>query len=376
MTLRDGEQMAGVLFTPDEKIEIAAVLDGMGVDRIEAGMVAVSAEDREAIRAIIAAKPRAAIWTIVRSVPRDVEMALECGVDGVGVILLANDQYCRIFRWTPEEVVAKAIDAARRAREGGLPTTLLIADSTRMAEDRLRFIVESATGSGHFGALALMDTFGGLSPHGTRQMVRAVHAMTDLPVEFHAHNDFGVGTANALAAIEEGVDIVHASVIGLGERIGNAPFEEVVLAARLLCGVETGIDLSQLTRVARLVSTRAGVRLAPNKPVVGENYTRIESGTVASEFLRWSAMPDADIQWIFPYAPALVGAAPVELVLCKGSGLANIESALGRLGLEVADEVKTALVDAVKQEAVRLHRELTLDEFGALAARAAHTVAG
>jgi len=370
VTLRDGEQMAGVVFTAEDKVELAAALDRLGVDRIEAGMVAVSAEDREAIKAIIAARPRAEVWTIARATPKDVKLALDCGVDGTGVVLLANEQYCRIFRWTLEDVVSKAIDAAAQARASGLATTLLIADSTRMTEDRLRYIVDSATQSGHFGALALMDTFGALSPHGTREMIRAVRSMTTLPIEFHAHNDFGVGTANALAAWVEGADIIHASVIGLGERIGNAPLEEVVLAARLLYGAESAIDLSQLTAITQLVSDRARMPVAPNKPVAGVNYTRIESGAVASEFVRWSAMPDADLQWIFPYTPSVVGAAPVELVLGKGSGMANIDAALGRIGSTLPDAAKAALMDTVKVESSRLHRELTIEEFGAFAAAA------
>jgi isopropylmalate/homocitrate/citramalate synthase len=369
VTLRDGEQMAGVVFTAEEKVEIAAVLDRLGVDRIEAGMVAVSEEDREAIRAIIAARPRAAIWTIVRCTPKDVELALECGVAGAGVVLLANEQYCRIFRWTLEEVVEKAIDTAARARAGNVATTLLIADSTRMAEDRLRFIVEAATRSGHFGALALMDTFGALSPIGTREMIRSVHAMTSLPIEFHAHNDFGVGTANALAAWVEGVEIIHASVIGLGERIGNAPLEEVVLAARLLYGADSRIDLSQITALTQLVSARARMPIAPNKPVAGGNYTRIESGAVASEFLRWRDM-QLDLQWMFPYVPDVIGAPGVELVLGKGSGLANVESALDRIGTSLPHAAKARLLETLKSEASRLHRELTIEEFGALAARA------
>ena len=370
VTLRDGEQQAGVIFTAKEKIEIAAALDRMGVDRIEAGMVAVSAEDREAIRAIVSSKPQAEIWTIARSVPKDIELALECNVDGVGVILLGNEQYCRIFRWELEEAVTKALTAADRAKQAGLKTTLLIADSTRMKEERLKFIVESATKSNNFTALALMDTFGALSPPGTRTMIKAVQSMTDLPLEFHAHNDFGVGTANALTALATDVSIIHTSVIGLGERIGNAPFEEVVLAAKLLYGAETSVDLQQLNNIASLVSKRSGVQLSPHKPVVGQNFTRIESGTVASEFLRWSAMPDADLQWIFPYVPSLVGSAPVELVLCKGSGLANIDSALEKIGLQISDDLKQEIVSTVKSEASRLHRELTLEEFSNLATRA------
>lgn len=368
-TLRDGEQQAGVVFSTDEKVEIAAALDGIGVDRIEAGMVAVSAEDRTAIRTIIASKPRAEVWTIVRSLSKDVALAVECGVHGVGVILLGNDQYCRVFGWTLDEALKKSVTAAAEAREAGLATTLLIADAPRLSEGKLRLVVETATGSGHFTALALMDTFGTLSPEGTRRLVGAVRAMTPLSLEFHAHNDFGLATANAMAAIGEGAGIIHTSVLGLGERVGNAAFEEVVLAAALLYGIETRVDLAGITNIARMVSARSRITVAPHKAVVGEGIARIESGTVASEFVRWSAMPDADLQWLFPYVHSLVGGPPVELVLGKGSGMANVESALEKVGLGVPDEMKASLVDAVKQEGSRLHRALTQEEFLTLARR-------
>ena len=365
-TLRDGEQQAGVVFSVEEKVKIAKALDRLGVDRIEAGMVAVSAEDREAIRRIAASSPRAKIWTIARSLPKDVAMAIECGVDGVGVILLGNDQYCQIFGWTLPEAVNKAITAAEPARLAGLATTLLIADSARLELDKLRFVVETATKSGQFTALALMDTFGTLSPVGTRELVRAVRGMTELPLEFHAHNDFGLATANAMAALAEGVSIIHTSVIGLGERVGNAALEEVVLAASLLYGFETNVDLQQITEVANLVSSESGVLVAPNKPIVGTSITQIESGTVASEFTRWSAMEGADLQWLFPYLPSLVGGSPVELVLGKGSGMANIDAALTRLGLDVPGDSRGPLLETVKSEGSRHHRTLTLDEFQVL----------
>lgn len=360
-TLRDGEQQAGVVFSVDEKVEIAAALDRMGVDRIEAAMVAVSAEDREAIRRIIASKPRAEIWTIVRSIPKDVEMAIECGVAGAGIILLGNEQYCRIFGWTLKEAVDKALAAAKQVAGAGISTSLLVADSARLSSDDLKYVVQAATVGG-FGAIALMDTFGTLSPEGTGRLVTAVRDMTRLPIEFHAHNDFGLATANSLAAIRAGANTIHTSVIGLGERVGNAALEEVVLAATVLYGFETNIDLGQISDVAARVARRSGVRLSPHKPVVGDRITEIESGTVASEYARWSSMKEP-MQWLFPYLPGLVGGKAVELVLGKGSGMANVDAALIRLGRNVPDEEKPRLLETVKTHGSRLHRTLTLDEF-------------
>jgi isopropylmalate/homocitrate/citramalate synthase len=370
-TLRDGEQQAGVAFSIEQKIEIAAALDAMGVDRIEAGMVAVSEDDRQAVRRIAAAKSRAEIWTVVRSLPTDVDMAVDCGVSGTGVILLGNEQYCRIFGWTLDAAIEKALACGEKARTAGLKTTLLIADSPRLSVDHLRLIVERATASASFGALALMDTFGTLSPVGVKGLVEFVRSMTALPIEFHGHNDFGLGVANSLEAMRAGAEIIHTSVLGLGERVGNTSLEETILAAKILYGAQSPVDLGQLNSVARLVQRITGIALAPHKPVVGEAITHIESGTVASEFLRWSGMEDAPMQWLFAYLPSLVGGPPVELVLGKGSGLANIDFALKRTGLgETPPEKKRAILDIVKAEGARRRRTLSDEEFLAIIARA------
>ena len=361
VTLRDGEQQAGVLFSFDEKVEIARALDELGVDRIEAGMVAVSEEDRQAIHRICNLNLNAEIWTIARSTVQDIEQAIESGVAGVGIIILANDQYCKIFNWTAEQAIAKALAAAEAARMGGLKTALLLADSSRMNRDRLEQIVSAATESGHFGAIALMDTFGALSPEGARHLVKMVRSMTPLTIELHPHNDFGLATANALAGLSAGADVIHTSMIGLGERVGNTPLEEVAVAAPLLANLQHRMHLPKLRAVADLVQRLSGVNVAANKAVIGKSYSQIESGTVAAEYTRLSAAGE-DLQWLFPFNPALVGADDVMLVLGKGSGVANIDAALERLGIELEEPLKRRLLANAKEESVRRHRLLSDEE--------------
>ncbi len=369
VTLRDGEQQAGVVFSSAQRLEIALALASAGVDRIEAGMIGVFEEDNGAIRTLVDMGLGCEIWTIARSIPADVVKAVEIGVDGVGVILLANDQYCRIFGWTPAEAMCNAVEAAAEAVRGDVRTALLVADSSRMQAERLRAIVAAATESKAFGSIALMDTFGALNPRGTAHLVRSVRAMTHLPIEFHAHNDFGLGTANTLAALEAGTDVVHASVIGLGERVGNAPLEEVAAGATLLHGRAHRLDLSRLCELARLVQRCSGVTVAANKAIVGESYSQVESGAVAAEYTRIMEQRE-DLQWLFPFRPALVGAPDIQLVLGKGSGKANINAALASANLTLPPARLQEVVAAVKQEAARLHRLLTPAEFLALACRA------
>jgi isopropylmalate/homocitrate/citramalate synthase len=367
-TLRDGEQQAGVVFTPAEKLRIATALAAAGVDRIEAGMVAVSDDDRKAISSIVEAGLGAEIWTIARSVRSDITMAIDAGVDGVGVILLANSQYREIFRWTLDSAIDRSIDAAALARQAGLRTTLLLADAPRYTQDELRHVIERTDVSGQFTAISLMDTFGTLNPEGTQRLVQAIQEWTRLPLELHAHNDFGLATANAVAALRAGASTIHTTVLGLGERVGNAALEEVVMAAALLQRARTSVRLDHLSGLAQMVSRDSGHPIATNRPIVGTRIGEIESGTVATELARWSER-GGDLQWLFPYVPELVGAKPPKPVLGKYSGMANVDWALERMQITVPVERKAALLAEVKAEGIRLHRTLTPADFAGVARR-------
>ena len=277
-TLRGSEQQAGVVFDNAQKIDIAAALDAMGVDRIEAGMV-TSSEDAERIGTIVARRKRAEIWAIVRARPDDAMIAVGSGVNGVGVILFSNDQRRRIFGWTLDEAIGSAVKSAEVVRARGLKTTLMVADSPRYSRSDLEKVVREATRSEVFDGLALMDTFGSLSPIGAGRLVEAVGQMTPLSLEFHGHNDFGLAVANSLAAFCAGAEVVHATMLGLGERVGNAALEEL--------------------------------------------------SSIARQVISWQASGEPT-QWMFSYLPELTDAAAVEIVLGKRNGLVNVEWVLRR----------------------------------------------
>ena len=365
VTLRDGEQQAGILFTMEEKIAIAKALSELGVDRIEAGMVAVSEEDRNTIRKIVELGLNSEIWTISRSTLEDVDQAIEARVAGTGIIILANEQYCKVFRWTPEQAIEKAMRTADRAKAAHLKTTLLIADSSRMSFDLLSDIVSAATQSGVYDAVALMDTFGALTPEGSHHLVSQVRAMTPLQIEFHPHNDFGFGTINAINGIRAGAEVVHASMLGLGERVGNTPLEELCVAAPILYGLHHQINLEKLNNAASIVQHCSRMVVSSNKPIIGSSYSQIESGTVATEYSRLSKAHE-DIQWLFPFDPRLIGRPDVSLVTGKGSGLANIDAVLERSNRRLDDAEKRILLERTKAESIRLHRLLTDSEVLAL----------
>lgn len=370
VTLRDGEQQAGILFSMDEKIEIATALADAGVDRLEAGMVAVSEEDRQTIRRIVDLGLSSEIWTIGRSTPEDVGQGIASGVSGMGIIILANEQYCKVFRWTPEQAIDKALKAGELAKKGGLKTTLLIADSSRMKRELLQLIVTAATTSGLYDAVSLMDTFGALTPEGAYHLVTAVKAMTHLEVELHPHNDFGFGTINAISGLRAGAGVIHTSVLGLGERVGNTPLEELAVAAPLLYGFRHRLDLSRIGPLADLVQRHSRMAVSANKPIIGSSYNQIESGTVATEYTRLSKAGE-DVQWLLPFDPRLIGRSGVELVTGKGSGLANIDAILEKTNHRLEDAGKRVLLERAKAESIRLHRLLTDAEVVTLASELA-----
>lgn len=372
-TLRDGEQQPGIMFAPEQKLAIAAALDELRVDRIEVGMIGFGGEETEVISRIAAARRRAEIWAIANPVADHAGIAADCGVDGVGVILFANRQHRKVFGRDLDRSLGEAIDAADAMRARGLKTTLLLADAPRFAVPELVGIVARAAECGAFCSLALMDTFGSLSPVGASHLVSTVRTTADIPLEFHGHNDFGLAVANSLSAFRAGAATIHATMLGLGERTGNTALEELIMSASLLYGAESAVDLSRLTQTARLVRDESGVSLAPHKPVVGDRIFDVETAGIASQIARWAELGEP-MQWFFPYLPELIGGSAVEFVLGKGSGPASVDRALARLNLpQVSDDMKREVVSEVRRTARRMRRDLDDSEFSDILASVAGT---
>ena len=280
VTLRDGEQTPGVVFRKEDKVAIAGLLDDAGVDRIEVAMPAVSEEDAAAVAAVAALGLDADVYAFCRASVGDVETAAACGVDGVIVEVPAGvPRLTHQFPgWTPDDVASKSIEAIRTARRHGLHVVYFLMDLSRaqrsFAEELLTPVCESSPPD----AVAVVDTSGCLLPQATEWLVRWVRELTALPVEIHTHTDLGLGVANALAAVGAGAETVHASVLGIGERTGNAPLEEIAAAVQTLYGIDIGIDLAKLTGLSREVSRRSSFPRARNKPVTGTHTFVRESG--------------------------------------------------------------------------------------------------
>ncbi|MCR9236219.1 MAG: 2-isopropylmalate synthase [Alphaproteobacteria bacterium] len=359
-TLRDGEQTPGVVFSVDDKIAIAQKLSEVGVERIEAGMPAVSPQDAEAIKQISKLGLNSRIFTFARAMKKDIDMALECGAQGVIIeVPIGYPKLKTQFGWTWQDVLARSAPVINYARENGLYAVFFPYDTTRARADDLENLCKGIMAESPPDSIGIVDTMGCATPEAIKYMVRWVKRMTGLPIEIHTHNDFGMGVATELAAVTAGAEVVHSCGNGLGERTGNAAMEELMLGLDLLYGYDTGYKLDKLPELGELLSRLANVPIARNKPILGSgNFTR-ESGIGINYVMH-------DPLVMFGTHPALTGRAG-EVVLGKKSGKASIAYKLEDLGLGESDEAETAeMLDHVKQAGIKKRDILSDDEFKAI----------
>jgi isopropylmalate/homocitrate/citramalate synthase len=355
-TLRDGEQTVGVVLDPQQKLEIARGLAEAGVERIEAGFPRVSQDDWDAVQLIADAGLAAEIWGFSRAVRADVEALVELGVQASVIESPISDLKLEALGVAREEMLRRIREAIAYAVENGIKVAYFGVDSTRADPDFFDEAYAAAVGAGA-SEVVVVDTIGVASPDAVHALVERTRGL-DVPVHFHGHNDFGLATANAIAAVRAGARWIHGTINGMGERAGNANIGEVALALRGLYGVETKLDLVRVRELGERVRDLSGYELEPWKPLVGENLFRRESGAVASQF--------HDPPAIEPYSSELVGAER-SIVLGKKSGIDSIRIKAEELGLDLSDDRQRELLDAVKKLGAQKRGLVTDDEFRELA---------
>ncbi len=356
-TLRDGEQTPGVVFSIDDKIPIARKLDEIGVDRIEAGMPAVSPQDATAITEITKLGLKARIFTFARALKQDIDMALECGAHGVIIeVPIGYPKLTTQFGWTWKDGFEKSRDVINYARSNGLYAVFFPYDTTRARPDDLENLCRAVMNESPPDSIGIVDTMGCATPEAIKYMVRWVKDMTGLPIEIHTHNDFGMGVATEPAAVTAGAEVVHSCGNGLGERTGNAVLEELMLGLDLLYGYDTGYKLEKLPELGELLAKLSNIPIARNKPVLGSGNFIRESG-IGIQYV----MHDPLV--MFGTHPALTGRSG-EVVLGKKSGKASIEYKLAELALgEVADQQSSEILARVKQKGMEKRDILNDQEF-------------
>ncbi|WP_167591653.1 LeuA family protein [Jiella endophytica] len=360
-TLRDGEQQAGIVMDREAKLEIARMLDELGVYEIEAGTVASSEEDRAAIAAIVAAGLDARISVLCRGLTQDIDLAASLGVWGVRLSFPISEveRAHKLKGISNADYLEKALMLTRHARDKGLAVIFSPYDTTRAEPEFLAELVAALDRSGTVDRLRIVDTTGCALPEAITDIVSRIRqAAPGLALEIHCHNDFGLACANTLAGVRAGADYVSSTINGLGERCGNAATEDVVMALEVLEGYRTGLKLETFQAISRRVEALSRIPVPVNKAVVGANAFRHEAGMVVAGVLKEPFTAES-------YKPEIVGQKR-EILLGKKSGLVSVAHKLGELGLTLPQEAHPALLDRVKVIATRERRAVTNDELRAL----------
>ena len=375
ITLRDGEQQTGIIFNKDDKIRIAEALAEAGVQRIEAGMPVVSPSDQAAIKEIVKRKLGPQIFAFSRCMVDDVKRAVDCGVSGVVMEVPSSQHIIQYaYKWPLEKAIDLSIESTAYAHQQGLEVVFFPIDFTRAEINWVLDLILRVANEGHMDALALVDTFGVLAPHAIPYLVREVKKRVNKRLEAHFHMDFGMGIANTIMAVAEGVEVIHSTVLGIGERAGNIPMEETVMGLLTLYGVDTGLKYDHLYSLAHLVEKLSGHAVPKNRPVVGDLLFAIESGIIASWYQNCG---DENATELFPFRWELVGQSPARVVMGKGSGIDSVKNRLQKKGIDFTEEEAMSVVSAVKDFSLQHKRLLTDQEFDSIVeAVFSHKVAG
>jgi len=359
-TLRDGEQTAGVVFTLEEKLEIARRLDAIGVGEIECGIPAMGAEEQAAVRALVGLGLAARLITWNRALEADIRASLTAGVSAVDLSLSVSDQHIvhklgKDRAWVRRQLVT----AVRFAKRHGLYVCVGGEDSSRADLDFLTELLSLAREEGA-DRFRFCDTLGILDPFTTYDKVH--HLATAVPgieLEVHTHNDLGMATANAIAGLKAGARYVNTTVNGLGERAGNAALEEVVMALKHACGIDPGIDTRRFVGLSRFVGQASARPVPVWKAVVGERVFSHESGLHFDGVLKSPRNYEG-------FDPQEVGL-DRHLVVGKHSGRHAVAHRLEQLGVQLSALEAMTLMPQVRDFSQRNKRPLTDNELVQLA---------
>ncbi len=361
VTLRDGEQCPGVVFRKEDKITLARMLDEMGVHRIEAGMPAVSDDDFNAVKDIANLGLDTKVKCFCRALKSDIDLARKADVWGVVIELPSSEMLIETgYKWPVERVKNLAIDAATYAKEHGLHVTFFGIDTTRANLEFIKDLYTTVISQGKADALAVVDTFGVASPWAFAYLVSKIKSWTDVPLETHCHNDMGLATANSIAGVTAGAEVVHTNLNGLGERSGGAALDEVVLGLKLFLGRDIGIDCTKLYSASRLTEKLSGVKTSIMKPLVGENSFGYEAGIAVMFLSRF--MDEGMSHRAYCCDPKMVGN-KIKIALGKKSGQYSILYKLNELGKTANDEEIKKILDRIKDESLRRKSEVPEEIF-------------
>jgi methanogen homocitrate synthase len=354
VTLRDGEQTPGVVFTKEQKIAIANELDSMGIEVIEAGFPVVSANEKEIVKEIANQGYKARICCLSRAVKGDVDAALDCDVDIVSIFIAMSDMHLRYkYHRNFEEMLRCAKETIEYATDHGLKVRFAAEDSSRTPIERLKYAFKEVERDYKVQYVSLADTIGILNPTTTHYLVSEICKTVDTDVCIHCHDDLGMATANTLAAAEAGAKQLHTTVNGIGERAGNASLEEVMVALRVQYGIDR-YDTGKLTDLSQMVSEYSNIIPQANKAIVGQNAFTHESGIHVAAILEEPRTYEL-------FLPEMVGGKR-NLVVGKHTGTKALKGIINSIGFCLERDELCALIEKVKVCTEEKHKSISRDQ--------------
>lgn len=339
-TLRDGEQAPGIALTVDEKIRIAEKLDELGVDTIEMGFPTVSEGERKAARRMVDAGFKSDICGLARVLKDDIDAVIDSNLDYVhlfiGTSTLHRDYK---LKKSKSEIIEQAVNAVEYAKDHGLKVEFSAEDATRT---ELNYLIEfyQAVENAGTDIINVPDTVGILVPSTARNLVRILRNKISIPISLHFHNDFGLAVANSIIGIEEGANQVHCTINGIGERAGNTSLEEFVVSMKMAYSANIGVDTTKLFNTSNYIGSITGIKVAPTKPIVGDNAFTHESGIHVDGIMKHSSTYE-------PIPPEVVGHKR-RIALGKHTGHASIKAKLDSFNLNVSPKQFENIYNQVK----------------------------
>jgi 2-isopropylmalate synthase len=340
-TLRDGEQTPGVAITVDEKIRIAKKLDKLGVDTMEVGFPASSPGEMRAAREILKLGLNSQICGLARVLRADLDAAIDCGVDYIHTFIGTSPLHREYkLKMGKEDILNKSVEAIEYIKDHGITAEFSAEDATRTEFDYLKEIYSAVEDAG-VDYINVPDTVGVMVPTSMNYIILELKKILNVPISVHCHDDFGMAVANSLSAVEAGASQIHATINGLGERAGNASLEEVVMALATQYNIKTNIKTQLLVDTSEFVSRITGIKMPPNKAIVGDNAFAHEAGIHVHGVLQKAETYE-------PITPEMVGHTR-RIVLGKHTGANAIKAKLEEYGIELDDVQFSKVFDQIKK---------------------------
>lgn len=340
-TLRDGEQTPGVCLGTQEKLEIARKLDELKIHQIETGFPVVSEQEKSSVKRVVQEDLDAQILVLSRTKKEDIDVALDCDVDGIITFMGTSDIHLEHkLKLTREQALNVCMGSIEYAKDHGLFVAFSAEDATRTDLDFLKRIYKKAENYG-VDRIHIADTVGAINPYGMDFLVRELRSVLKTDIAMHCHNDFGLALSNSIAGLLAGGNAISTTVNGIGERAGNTSLEELVMNLLIMYGVDLGFNIKVFQELSNLVEKHTGVSVPKNKPIVGKNVFRHESG------IHVDAVIEEPLTYE-PFLPELIGQSR-KIVLGKHSGCRAVKAKLEECGIEVTKDELCKIVEKVKR---------------------------